>query len=204
VIAQVPGSCADHRATLLDFVDRRERTPATRAALAHLDRCHACEEELAGIVRTIAALGRLRQTVAGAEPPGESWSALLDRLSRPAPAPWRWRLSLGGLLMSAVAVALLTTRWIGPSTIPASPATDAALAGFAFVDRNYDPPGFLTASTINAIAGVDVSIRASLRSTDFSIEPTSVDRHERDRVFYPAPVRPADRAPGPVATPRSR
>jgi hypothetical protein len=210
VTARVSGTCAAHRATLLDFVDRRERpgavpavTPAaTHAALAHLERCTECEEELAGIVRTIAALGRLRQAVADAEPPDGSWSGLLDRLSRPAPAPWRWRLSLGGLMMSAVAVALLTTHWIGPSAIPTAPRSDAALAGFTLVDRRYDRPGFLTASTINALAGVDVSIRARLRSREVHIEPTSVDRHERDRAAQVA-APPADRR-GPEATPRTR
>jgi hypothetical protein len=211
VIAQLRGSCADHRATLLDFVERRERsgatdptvTAATGAALAHLERCAACEEELAGIVRTIAALGRLRRSVASEEPPSESWSGLLDRLSRPAPAPWRWRLSLGGLMMSAVAVALLTTRLIGPSTIPSSPSSDATLAGFGFVDRSYDPPGFLSASTINALAGVDVSIRASLRSHQAHGEPASVDRYERDRTARLAAA-PKDARDAAAPSPRTR
>lgn len=109
--------CADHRSVLLDFVDRRERSAATPAALAHLDRCRACEQELAGAALTIAALRRLHATLADAEPEPDAWLRLRRRVTRPVD-PWRWRATLGGLATSAMLVAVL----VMPVTI-GQPAT---------------------------------------------------------------------------------
>jgi len=109
--------CADHRAALLDFVDRRELTDATPPALAHLERCTACEGELASLSLTIAALRRLHADLTRLEPAPDAWLRLRARVTRPVD-PWRWRTTLGGLVTSAFLVAVLVL----PVTI-GSPAT---------------------------------------------------------------------------------
>ncbi len=109
-------SCAHHRAALLDFVDRREQGPATDAALAHLDRCRACESELTEIALAIAALRRLHAEVRTAEPPRDAWARLRAHVGRRPVAPWRWRLGIGGLMTSALLVGVL----VGPLAIDPS------------------------------------------------------------------------------------
>jgi hypothetical protein len=109
--------CADHRAALLDFVDRRERTAATPAALAHLERCARCEQELADAALAIAGLRRLGAEARAVEPPSDAWLRLRGRIRRPVD-PWRWRATLGGLATSAmlVAVLVLPSTLGGPNT----------------------------------------------------------------------------------------
>src|SRR3954466_15109904 len=104
---RMPRSCVVHRAALLDFVDGQPRTPASDAALTHLDRCRACEEDLAGIVRTIAALRRLGRTVAVAEPPGHAWPALKARLTSRHADRWLPRFSIAGLAVSTALAVMI-------------------------------------------------------------------------------------------------
>jgi hypothetical protein len=104
--------CGTHRAALIDFVDRRALGSATAAALSHLDRCRACEEELSGIALAIAALRRLHREVDGEEPAADAWLRLRARVQRPID-PWRWRASLGGLAGSLMLVAVL----VGPMAL---------------------------------------------------------------------------------------
>jgi hypothetical protein len=104
--------CGTHRAALIDFVDRRALGSATAAALSHLDRCRACEEELSGIALAIAALRRLHREVEGEEPAADAWLRLRARVQRPID-PWRWRATLGGLASSVMLVAVL----VGPTAL---------------------------------------------------------------------------------------
>ena len=139
MITRMPRSCVVHRAALLDFVDGQPRTLASAAALSHLERCHACEEELAGIVRTIAGLRSLARSLDGVEPGPESWPILRARVLHPEPSPWRWNHSLGGLIATA-AIALLVLPSIGSSPVRQPPGFDtpAALdapAGSNLIDR---------------------------------------------------------------------
>jgi anti-sigma factor RsiW len=182
MITRMPRSCVVHRAALLDFVDGQPRTPETSVALAHLDRCRTCEDELAGIIRTVAALRRLGRAAAIAEPSAEAWPLLRGRISRPPNTAWRWRFSLGGLMMSTAAVALLTLGSLRSGPLPIQQSLDERRAAPA-AERRYDPgAGRLTPEIVNAIAGVDVSARARLRSSELHVAPSSVDRDERDRV----------------------
>jgi anti-sigma factor RsiW len=123
VMAALRRPCADHRAALLDFVDRRERTEATAAALDHLERCRACERELTELALAIAALRRLQAHVACAEPAPDGWLRLQARITVPAD-PWRWRATLGGLATSA----LLVATFVMPVTIGAPATHDMGLA----------------------------------------------------------------------------
>jgi hypothetical protein len=121
--------CADHRAVLLDWVDRRETGPATPAALAHLDRCRSCEDELAGISLALVALRRIQEEVEAVEPSPDTWLRLRARITRRAD-PWRWRATLGGLATSAMLVGVLVMPvTIGtPATGPQSTDLPAELA----------------------------------------------------------------------------
>lgn len=99
--------CAAHRAALIDFADRREIGPGTRAALDHLDRCRGCEWEVEATALAITALRRLWAEAQRAEPPADAWSRLRMRLERPRVPVWRWRTSIGGLLVGTGLVAAL-------------------------------------------------------------------------------------------------
>src|SRR5947208_1248747 len=107
MITRMPRSCVAHRAALLDVVDGQPRTDASAAALSHLERCRACEEELAGIVRTVAALRRLGRVAAAAEPSAHAWPALRARVTRQADR-WMPRFSIAGLAVSAALVVMIS------------------------------------------------------------------------------------------------
>ncbi|MDP9483784.1 MAG: hypothetical protein M3P84_11255, partial [Chloroflexota bacterium] len=122
MIARSHDACASHQAALLDFAERLERTTDTAAALAHLERCRRCEDELAGIVRTLAGLRRLADSVARVEPGQETWLLLRERVTRRDPSVWRGHQSLGGLMaMAVVALFVLPSIGGGPAVKPSSP-----------------------------------------------------------------------------------
>ncbi|MDQ6795658.1 MAG: hypothetical protein M3067_12735 [Chloroflexota bacterium] len=129
-------TCARFQAALIEFAERPVRAAGTAAALAHLERCRACEDELAGIMRTIAGLRSLARSLNGVEPGPESWPILRARVSHPEPSPWRWSYSLGGVIATA-AIALLVLPWIGSS--PVRPPTGLETpAGPGTIDRRED------------------------------------------------------------------
>jgi anti-sigma factor RsiW len=98
-------ACRRHRNALIDFVDRRERTAGTPAALDHLARCERCEHEMAEFALTIVALRRAGREIAAFEVPGAS----VARIAPPSPrsSGWSWRLQVGSLLTCAAIVGLV-------------------------------------------------------------------------------------------------
>jgi hypothetical protein len=130
--ARRPGrACARHRSVLLDLVERRpEPGPATDAALAHLDRCRACEDELAALTLTSLALRRLWAEARTARPPDRAWPAVRDRLGRPSGPSWQSRLPIAGLAVAAALVALVlgpSLAWTGTGGVFEEPGTDPVL-----------------------------------------------------------------------------
>src|SRR2546423_15334399 len=95
MITRMPRSCVVHRAAVLDFVDGQPRGSGTAAALTHLGHCRACEDELAGIARTVAALRRLGAPANTVHPPAEAWTMLREPARRPRPTARRRRVSPG-------------------------------------------------------------------------------------------------------------
>ena len=188
-------SCAANRAALLDFVDRRGKGPGTDTALAHLDRCRRCEEELAEIALTIAALRRLQAELRTLEPPREAWVRVQARVGRqPAATIWRWRLTLGGSMLGTVFVVILTLPLaFGRLSAPGAPLLgEAALAPFggspaegAPVMRVYDPPArSLTAELVTILAGNDrINRPRGVRA--LTILPAATDRAELERPPQP-------------------
>lgn len=128
-----PPSCTVHRRALIDFVDRGELAPVTAAALAHLDRCRRCAEELETTVQAIIALRRLGEDAARLEPSADAWPRLRARLESWRPP----RLAIltpaaGAALSMALAVALVVPARLGGSATvesapPAPPASSAEL-----------------------------------------------------------------------------
>jgi len=133
-------ACRAHRDVLLDFADGRVGTPRTSAALAHLDGCRACEDELSRVMLAIIGLRRIREEVASAEPSADAWTHLRARIQRRRTIPWLIRSPLPGLAMALSIVAAV----VGPSTLfqtgperrsDAAPPRGATDAGTVF-ERN--------------------------------------------------------------------
>jgi hypothetical protein len=126
------GRCRRYRPALLDFVDRGEITPDTGPALAHLERCQPCTDQLETTVMAITALRRIGEDAARAEPPADAWPRLRARLDRWRPLRWAIMSPTTGTAMSLAIVALLVVplRFGGmtqPTNGPvAVPATDSA------------------------------------------------------------------------------
>jgi predicted anti-sigma-YlaC factor YlaD len=99
---------------LLALVDRRERGPATDVALDHLARCRPCETELTELALTIHALRQMGAEAAAAPLPDGAWPRIRARIERSRQrareTAWRWRLTLGGSIASALIVAAV----VGP------------------------------------------------------------------------------------------
>jgi anti-sigma factor RsiW len=132
MITRMPRSCVVHRAALLDFVDGQPRTAESAAALSHLERCRACEEELAGIVRTVAALRRLGESVDGAEPSAEVWARVRARAVRTTQRGWISRVNTASSLLavSIVAAMSLSLGALPRAGAPAPPAPVSRLDAF--------------------------------------------------------------------------
>ena len=101
------GGCRRHRPALLDFIDRGEITSATSSALAHLDRCQPCTDQLETTVMAITALRRIGDEAARVEPPADAWPRLRARLDRWRPLRWAIMSPTTGTVMSLAIVALL-------------------------------------------------------------------------------------------------
>lgn len=102
----MPGSaCRRHRNALIDFVDRRERSAGTPAALDHLARCERCESEMAEYALTIVALRRAGREIAAYAVPAATVARVVPRA--PRQSGWSWRMQVGGLLTGAAIVGLV-------------------------------------------------------------------------------------------------
>ena len=99
--------CRRHRAALVDFVDRGEIEPRTRAALAHLEVCRTCEIELERTAQAITALRRLGLEAAMAEPSADVWPRLRARVTSPSVGGMRWGSGLGATVVGAALVAAI-------------------------------------------------------------------------------------------------
>jgi hypothetical protein len=120
-VIELPGHCARHRSALLDFVDRGEIAPGTARALAHLDRCGRCTEELESTVLTITALRRMGDDLARVEPSPDAWPRLRVRLDRWRPKRPAIMSPAAGMVMSMAIVAVLVVPLqIGGSVAPAA------------------------------------------------------------------------------------
>jgi hypothetical protein len=174
--------CRRHRAALIDFVDRGEIEPRTRAALAHMEICRACELEIERTALAITALRRLGLDAASAEPSPDAWPRLRARVTGPSTGVMRWGGGLGATVVGAALVAAIGLPLVlrqagGLSVSPSSglglfagPATGSAIR------RIYDPPAQpLTAYIVSLLAGDD-RIRLAQPVQPMTILPAATDR----------------------------
>ena len=116
------GACARHRAALLDFVDHGEIVAGTAPALAHLERCARCTDELESTVLAITALRRFGDELARAEPSPEAWPRLRARIETLRPARWAIMSPSAGMVMSIALVAVLVAPFrVGTTTSSSAP-----------------------------------------------------------------------------------
>jgi hypothetical protein len=106
-VIEFRGACARHRAALLDFVDHGEIAPGTAPALAHLERCARCTDELESTILAITALRRYGDALALAEPSPDAWPRLRARLETLRPRRWAIMSPSAGMVMSIALVAVL-------------------------------------------------------------------------------------------------
>jgi hypothetical protein len=105
--------CRAHRTALLDLAARRASGPGVARALDHLERCRACEEELAATTLVVHALRRLHDDILRAEPAPDGWARLRARLATTRREPSRLLSGLPGI----VAAAGLCAALAGPGAI---------------------------------------------------------------------------------------
>jgi hypothetical protein len=111
----LPGrrGCAGHRAALVEFAAHRAGGPDVRRALDHVDRCRACEAELAATTLVLHALRRLHEDTRRAEPAADGWARLRARLATTRREPSRLLSGLPGIIAAAGLCAAL----VGPAAI---------------------------------------------------------------------------------------
>jgi hypothetical protein len=139
-VIEFRGACARHRAALLDFVDRGEIAPGTAPALAHLERCNRCTDELESTVLAITALRRYGDELARAEPSPEAWPRLRAHLESLRPARWAIMSPSVGMVMSVALVAVLIAPLrFGTSVPSANPVYEpASQLGVSFEERQAE------------------------------------------------------------------
>jgi hypothetical protein len=163
-----PTACTTHRDALLDFVDGQDVGPATAAALDHLGRCRACEQELELTAVTIVAIRRMFQEAAFAEPSRDAWNRLRVRLDRPtrgarvARAARASRAPVAGAIIAASLAVVVGLFGVLPGGAPRATATPVASRVSIAVLR---PAGSATDPTIIRLVAAAAS-RQDNRATD--------------------------------------
>lgn len=157
--------CVAHRAVLLEVLEGRPRDDAVGAALEHLARCRACEQEVGELSLVITGLRRLGRSARRAEPGPDGWARFMARLDRRRGAVLRASLApLAGLL----AVPLMLAVLVGPAG--SSPAVSDGgtpdMAAGAVVDVLPDAPAAAAAhAAATRQVNLDIAERAAADGT---------------------------------------
>jgi hypothetical protein len=106
-------ACASHREALLAFASHGEAGPTVRRALDHVDRCRACESDLAATTLVLFALRRLHEDALRTELSPDAWSRLQARLGASRREPSRLLSGMPGALAAFGICAVL----VGPAAI---------------------------------------------------------------------------------------
>ncbi len=105
--------CRAHCAALVEFAAHRTGGPDVVRALDHVDRCRACERELATTTLVLHGLRRIHEEALRAEPAADGWSRLRERLAVTRREPSRLLSGLPGIVAAAALCAVL----VGPGAI---------------------------------------------------------------------------------------
>ena len=162
--------CLRHRPALLDFVDHGEIVPGTANALAHLDTCDRCTNDLEMTLVAITALRRLGDDIARAEPSPDAWPRLRARLDRWRPMRWAIMSPSAGMVMSMVLVAvLLAPLRISGVTAPSAPTGPTADQRAALESERRDEAAYIQRSrkvTIVNAPAIDQPSTTFVRDVD--------------------------------------
>jgi hypothetical protein len=182
VTGRLLSPCRRHRAALVDFVDRGEIEPRTRAALAHLEVCRSCEVELERTAQAITALRRLGLEAAMAEPSADAWPRLRARVTSPSAGGLRWGSGLGATVVGAALVAAIglpmALRQAGGLGVSPSSGL-GALGGPASAEsirRIYDPPAQPLTGYILSLLSGDAGISQARPAQLMTVLPAATDR----------------------------
>ena len=178
-------ACGIHRPVLVDFIDRGESSPATAGALAHLDRCRRCTEELESTVLAITALRRIGEDARRVEPAADAWPRLRARLESWRPRRFGTLSPAAGAAMSVVAVVLLVASpTLGRPPI-GGPAAQVSPAELEAVVAQWRVEAAYIATTGSGSVSVEVATYPSSAGTP-RIYPDGI-RPERKEVDPPEP-----------------
>jgi hypothetical protein len=201
VTGRLLSPCRRHRAALVDFVDRGEIEPRTRAALAHLEVCRTCEIDLERTAQAITALRRLGLEAAMTEPSPDAWPRLRARVSSPSVGGLRWGSGLGATVVGAALVAAIglpiALRQAGGLGV--SPSTGLGVLGAAVsgdsVRRIYDPPAQpLTGYIISLLSG-QTGISQARPAQLMTVLPAATDRAQPESTSRAAVVSDVETPP---------
>ena len=132
--------CMPHRTVLLEVLEGRPHDGAVAAALDHLARCRACEQEVGELSLVITGLRRLGRAARRVEPRPDGWARFMAGLDRRRGAVLRASLApLAGLLAVPLMLAVLVAPSGGPRTLVDDAAPDMA-GSIAIVDVLPDAP----------------------------------------------------------------
>lgn len=170
-------TCERHRLALLDFVDRGEIVAGTGDALAHLDRCGRCTEELESTVLAITALRRFGDDLALTEPSPDAWPRLRTRLEGLRPKRWAIMSPSAGLVMSVALVAVLV-----------APLRLGGVAG-STAGPSHPKPAQVEADSRDR--RIEAAYIANVRAGTFPVAAPAVTRRtETSPARYPDGIRP--------------
>ena len=152
-------SCTRHRPALVDFVDRGEVRPETKAALAHLDRCERCTAAIESTVLTITAIRRYADSLDAAGPAPDAWPRLAARVTSWRRRPVSMSPLTGVAMRVAMVVAIVLPFRLGPGEL--GRASGSAGAGLSAI--NTEQPD-----------AIRVADRASRRQTSTEDATSSI------------------------------
>lgn len=142
--------CTVHQVALVEFARLRAGGPDVQRALDHVDRCRACEDDLAATTLVLHALRYLHEETGRAQPAPDGWAHLRPRLARTRRQPSLLMTCLPG---AALALALVVS--VGePPSMRGTPAvlddgSAVVLRHSSVDDALRHEPGPETGATVN-------------------------------------------------------
>jgi hypothetical protein len=103
--------CARYFPVLVEFVDGGRPGPETDSALAHLDRCPHCLDELEATALAVHGLRLLARNLHDVEPPPDAWARLRTRIEARAPSRFLLAARLSSAALTVGIVAALALPW---------------------------------------------------------------------------------------------
>jgi len=187
-------TCRSHRDALIEFASQRTGGPAVRRALDHVDRCRACEDQLATTTLVLHGLRLLHDETQRVSPATDGWARLRTRLVAVRREPSLWMTGLPGAALAFCLVVLMG----GPAmTHGAQPVLDDGPPVFGRADvsdaSRFEPIGL--AEPVRAGAPVAWWLQDLPRPSSPLLLPSARDTASSNG-FDPADAEPTGAAEG--------